>query len=396
MKKNAQGFFGDFKPGKPQENKTTPAASVPATLAPTQAPTGGKGMFTDTPNTKTTVPTDTSTPSAQKSISSGPVAAMQEQLIKLYNTLKSKPEIAEWFSREQESKPGTSEFRKTPDPFLQLMLNRYVGKAKQQGQQYDLSMPDAKTYSALGKQLPKSSFLQYMAMLSVVGQHTTTDNVRSPDGNWGAYTDNAIKACWSIAYAMTTLSQKLGERFRFTQAHLDAFRQFIPDNIDELKKLNQNERSKLAAKITPFISELIKSVSDFVAVMTDASHKYSQYISAGKSFNILKNDGKSSLSEPEQNASKQLAQSGSAVPNVFMIGDLSGESEDKYPISFNDISSIANFTQYLASNKIKVKGMDASKGDGVRVAINYLKRQIQLARNAQSKPTSSDTTGAGY
>lgn len=377
MKKLGQGFFGDFK--------ATPAPR--AAPAPAAAPTGGNGFFSGPMQ----APAPSAAPNAQpgqaaRPAPSGPIQKMQRDLILLYQTIKSKPEVAQWFSRDQESKPGNPEFTKGPDAFLQFMLNRYVGKAQQQGAQFNMAMPNAKDYAAPGKQLPKESFLQYLEMLRVVGPHSTKDQVRTPDNNWDVYTDNAIRAAWSIAFAMTTLSNKLGERFSFTEADLDKLRSLIPDSPEDLKDLTPEQKVKRAEEITPYIVKLRKSINDFIALMTDASHKYSQYISENKTFDVLKNEQASGLNGNDQMKAKQLMQGGAPIPNVYIPADLSGESDDKFPITFNDISNVNNFIKYLNDNQIKIRGMDASKGDGIRVAANYLKRQISLAMNKIKQP----------
>lgn len=364
MKKIGQGFFGDYKPNAP-----TPAAPA------------ASGFFSGVNSTPQTATAPVAAPKV-----TGPVAKMQSELGLLYQTLKSKPEIAQFFSREHEAAPGTSEFSHGADPFLQFMLNRYVDKSKKGGEQFNLSLPDAKDYAIPGKQLPKSSFLQYLEMLKIVGHHGTKEEVRNPDNNWDSYTDNSLRAAWAIGYAMSTLSGKLQENFSFTKDDLEKLGKLIPDSPEELKELGPEAKNKLAENITPLIVKLKRSVNDFVALMTDASHKYSQYISEGKTFDVLKNQEQTSLSRKDQLRKNELLQAQAKIPNVFIPEDVATGEGEKFPITFNDIANTSNFIKYLNDNEVKVRGMDASKGDGVRVAANYLKRQITLALNAANSP----------
>jgi hypothetical protein len=287
--------------------------------------------------------------------SANPVAAMQKDILALYSALKGNSDIVQWFSKDKEPAAGSEEFRKGPFAFMQFMLNRYVDKAGQRANQFDLTMPDAKEYAAPGKQLPRSSFLQYIDMLRIVGPHTTPKQVSTPDGKWGEYTNNALKAAWSIGYAFVSIAGKLGAKnFPLKMTDLQMFSKLIPDS-------DAAKTSGTAKKMSLFIEKITKSVNDFVNLMINSTHEYSSFITGDKRFNVFVGT-KAGLSGPEQQKLTQMENQ----PVPGLTAPLAG-------LRYKDIATMQNFNAWLTNTK-----QDIGR-TGVAQYIEELKRQLSLA-----------------
>jgi hypothetical protein len=271
------------------------------------------------------------------------VIEMQRQLIDLYTTFKSKPEIASMFSETSES------------PFFKFMLDRYVSKSQPHS---DLS---------------KTNFTRYVQMLSAVGQHTK-DGLSKPDGVWGNFTENALIAATSIAYAMVSLSNQFGDKISFSQNDLDGLTKLTPKTQSDFSTLNSNTKNKLATEIAPLIGKLKQSVNDFIVIMTDASHQYSQYISGDKKFDVFKSSSSNVNKNDLQLASKLQNDS---VQGVFVPQDLSNNQSEKISLTYNDIMNKDNFVKFLKDNNIQVGGKPANDIS----VINFLKKQIASAKS---------------
>ena len=314
--------------------------------------------------TSVEVPTNTQ----QQVITSSAISEMQRQLIDVYTTFRSKPEIASMFSNSSES------------PFFRFMLDRYVKKTQPHGDQFDMNQ-SPKDLDKPENKLQANNFTQYLEMLKVVGRHTK-EGLTSPDGIWGPYTNNALKAICSIANAMTTLSDKLNEKFGFSNQDVAGLEKLVPQTDSDFKNLKEPEKEVLAKRITPLLAKLKLSINDFIVMMTEASHRYSQYISGDKKFNII-NPQQQILRKRDIETANALKNN--AVLNVSVPDDVADNSGEKHPITYNDLLSKDNFINYLKQNEIEVNGKNAWEGNNYIAVINSIKRQIADLKNA-SKP----------
>lgn len=336
MKKQGQGFFSDYQPGK---------------AAPAPAPSGG-GFFSGTAPAQ-------SAPSTSGAVQAGPVAKMQAGLIDLYRTLETSA-VKDFFGQEKEVPDEYSkEFKQGPGSFLKFMLDRYIDKAKINAKQYDLGMSDAKYYADPEQQKPRSSFVEYLDMLKTVGRHSTTQKVQVPDGQWGDYTSNALKAAWSIGYAMVGITKRLGEKFSLTHADLDAFK-----NLLKAGKSNEN-----AQKLDKLIQKIKAASSEFVRLMMAESGKYGEFTSQGKKFNVF---GTQEVSQEDKKKIAELVAARTPVPGVS--GSLQG-------LTFQDIQSMSLFRDYVR-RRTNNQNPDAAL---VGRYLEALKQQLSYAVEQTSK-----------
>src|ERR1019366_3532014 len=259
-----------------------------------------------------------------------PIAEMQRQLIDLYTTFKSKPEIASMFSETSES------------PFFKFMLDRYISK------------------SQLHSDLSKTNFTKYVQMLSAVGQHTK-DGLPKPDGVWGNFTENALIASSSIAFAMVSLSNQFGDKISFSQTDLDALNNLTPKTQSDFSVLTSAQKNKFAAEIVPLIAKLKQSINDFIVIMTEASHQYSQYISGNKKFDVFKTNNVVNKNDIMLASKLQ----GNTIQGINVLQDLSNNQSNKINLTYNDILNKDNFIKFLKDNNVVANGKDASVGNAV-------------------------------
>jgi hypothetical protein len=250
---------------------------------------------------------------------------MQASLIDLYKTLEHSA-VKNWFGDEKEVPDEYSkEFRQTPGSFLKFMLDRYIDKAKINAKQYDLGMADAKYYADPEQQKPRSSFVEYLDMLKTVGRHTTAQQVQVPDGRWGDYTSNAVKAAWSIGYAMVAIVKRLGEKLSFTSADLEGFKNAI----------HVGKTAKAAETITKYVEKIKTASGEFAQLMLAESGKYGDYATQDKRFNVF---GAQELSAEDKKKIAQLVSSGATVPGV---------SQEFLGLTFQDIQSVSLFRAWI-------------------------------------------------
>lgn len=320
-------------------------AQAPAPAAPAPAPkpaTPGGGR----PQTGQAVP------------SSSSVAQMQKEILELYNAFRANSDVSEWFKKDKEPEAGSDEFRKGPYGFLQSLLNRYIDGSTQKANQYDLTMPDAKEYALPGKQLPRSSFLQYLNMLRIVGPHTSAEQVATPDGKWGEYTNNALKAAWSIGFAMASIADKLNIKdFPLKVEDMKEFSKLIPPDAN----FSDDIKNKYSKYITAFLKKIVAAAPAFINIMKNSAQGYGAYISGDKRFDVFSGT-KQGLSPEEQKRAAEIGNS--PVPGLDQL--FSG-------LKFKDISTPQNFNAWLKAT---------GKYDGKRNYPDYvaeLKRQLSLA-----------------
>jgi hypothetical protein len=359
----------------------------PAVYSPVSIESPSTPAITTAPATKPqpagTTPVSTNAPAsnqapAHRSYQSPNVMVMQKQLLEIYNEFKSNSaQVPDFFKAEKENpKPGD----KGPSSFMYFLMHRYINKAKDQADQYDLTAPDAKSYST--NALPKSDFPKYLEMLRIFGAHTTTDKAKAPDGQWGTYTTNAVKAAWSIAYSMVAIARQLGEKINFSDSDLSELAKNIPNAQTTSLEVN-------AKNIIPLLGKLNKSVATFITILVGAESKYSQYINGDKQFDVLKGGKtRSWLSQKEQVniANKRSIE----LPGILIPQDLGNKnpSENDNTITIGDLASINNLKSYLTKNKIFIG--DADKVDwndpkNLAQAITYIKNQVVNKQEPNAK-----------
>src|ERR1700722_3022720 len=301
-------------PGLPSTAPVNSPAAYHRDITPSQAPSTGVSVV----------------PSASSDVASGSsVVKMQSSLIELYDTLSSSI-VKEWFGDDkQEPDEYSQQFRQGPSSFLKLLLNRYIDKAKINAKQFDLNMDDAKYYADPGQQKPHSSFIEYLDMLKTVGRHSTKEQVQRPDGQWGAYTDNAIKAAWSIGFSMVSITKRLGEKLSLTN-----------NDLEKLSKLIHSRKTPQVAQQIASLVEKIKDASgEFVRLMLNANSKYGEYTTKDKKFDVF---GPKGLSAEQQKQADQLMASNTLIPGLNKT--FSG-------LSFKDIQSPESFAAWIKATK---------------------------------------------
>ena len=353
----------------------------PAVYSPVSIESPSTPAITTAPATKPqpagTTPVSTNAPAsnqapAHKSYQSPNVMVMQKQLLEIYNEFQNNSaQVPDFFDAKKEN-PG-------PESFMYFLMNRYVKKSEQQADQYDLTKSDAKLYST--NALPKSDFPKYLEMLRIFGAHTTPAKAKAPDGQWGGYTTNAIKAAWSIAYSMVAIARQLGEKINFSDSDLSE----LAKNIPNAQTTNLETNAK---NIIPLLGKLNKSVAQFITILVGAESKYRPYTNDNKRFDVLKGKAPSQFSHKElQNIADQAA---TAIPGILIPQDLTNKqpSENDNQITIGDLRDTDRLKTYLTKNNIfigETDKVDWNKTENLAQAITYIKNQIISKQESNAK-----------
>jgi len=314
---------GDSAAPTAQPTKRNTNSVVPADVVPYS----GEAAPATTTNQAPTHGSNYTQPASNDS-----VVKMQSKLIDLYQTIKADPKIQGWLSGKESSAAG-------------FMLNRYIDKEKKSNLAPSFSA-DSKT----------SSFAQCMNLLQSVG---SAGKLNKPDGRWGPLTDNALKAALAIGFAMLFILEKLGKldikKFPYlTSQNLEALEKMITPSYD-------GKAAKNADAITGLLEKIQVSVKEFIAIMSETNSDYNE-----KKFNVFQ--GSKTFTPEEQELFNKLCRSNSIIPGIKST--LQG-------ITYNDISSLENFTKFVKSKQAGTQGEQLGGLDAVKQYRNELKAQLE-------------------
>jgi hypothetical protein len=271
------------------------------------------------------------------------VMAMQEQLLKIYNTFSSSD-----FFKSSEAKD-----------FFDYLLNKYIkrdnfGKQIESKDVSDYSknrLTEKSEHKMVGDNRNLAQpveepldLYKYISSIQYVGKHTK-EGVNKPDGIWGKYTNNALINILSFAKTLFKLCKSLNIQTDYTDNDLSKFQESVPADPSKLK--NKDESAKVIAENLAKVNQML---SNFISGIL----QYKEYIMQNKKFEA-EYQNKSDISLEDKNKISQY--SGEIIGQIPVNFD--DKSSNLLPITIKDLSSKENFTNFLKNNKIVINGKNS-------------------------------------
>jgi hypothetical protein len=174
-----------------------------------------------------------------------PVKQMQQALINLSRDIASHNimDVADRTTSKGDLLTGSN-------PFLNFLVSSYMNVAKTTGKQ--LVNTDEKQPVRMDTAKLNDNFKGVLQTITRIG---TPGAERAPDGNWGPRTNNALKQIYSLAYALTKVTEDMGVQLSsmYNEQDLLEFYNNIPQ---EPTQINVHEKVKRAAVLAKNLDKL--------------------------------------------------------------------------------------------------------------------------------------------
>lgn len=342
LNKTAQNIPATYK----GEDEKAPAA--PAAFAPGIPQYHGEEPFKKVEPQIKPKPTGNAPPARSALPANQSVKEMQSAIIGIYDTLKYYPMFNKNPNyREQDPSQYSANYEHGSDTFLTFLLNRFVNKSPIIGQEYSTSKPNAKDLNkGIDSGASPINLIRLIETLRTLGKHTTSKEVREPDGVWDVYTNNALKNLYAITQAMFNLMDRLKVKSsNYNQADLDQLKGLIPQNPATIAN-----KAKAAKLVSKNIFKIKKLIADFMNSVNRERGKYNAYVRQEKPF-------ETSLGESKPYSQEDQDVYGTMSKTVIgMIPKDLGTGNGTASITMLDLTDRKYFENFINVNKITFNG----------------------------------------
>lgn len=236
------------------------------------------------------------------------------------------------------------------NPFLNFLVSSYMNVAKTTGKQ--LVNTDEKQPVRMDTAKMNDNFKGVLQTITRIG---TPGSERAPDGNWGPRTNNALKQIYSLAYALTKVTEDMGVKLSSMYGEQDLL-EFYNNIPQEPNQINVHEKVKRAAVLAKNLDKLRALYDSFRETIFN-NPTYKAHISQEKPLFVKKHDQPigPALNKYEQSLYQKHK---STEIDIALNGRMTA-------IMPYDLSSMDTFKKFLSS-KAQIVGITPEQLDAIK------------------------------
>lgn len=286
-----------------------------------------------------------------------PIKQMQQAIINLSKDIASHNimDVADRTTAKGDLLTGSN-------PFLNFLVSSYMNVAKTTGKQ--LVNTDVKQPVRMDTAKINDNFKGVLETLTRIG---TPGSERAADGNWGPRTNNALKQIYSLAYALTKVTEDMGVQLSsmYGEQDLAEFYNSIPADPTKLNINDKIQKASVLAKNLDKLRALYDSFRDKIF----NNPNYKAHISQEKPLFVRKNQQPLAPALNKQELSLYTKHKATELDVT-----LNGQAVTIMPYN---LSSMDAFKKFINS-KSKIAGISPQQIDAINKGDKMLLNQFLM------------------